>query len=233
MQGEIRSMYDTWKKMIDRCTNPRSRYWKCYGGRGIKVCRRWSKSFNSFCRDMGMRPTGMWLDRWPDPNGDYRPANCRWATPKQQQRNKRNNHVLTFKGRTMPIADWADELNVSMYTLFARIYKGWSVEETLTIPVIEGSVIRRSLWKHVTNKHRPDLRAARKQVAEECKRRYMLNRMKRKDAAGECRRCQSQVVMGRKLCQRHLDESNAYNSCWRHAHGLNLGKRGRPRKAVA
>lgn len=75
--------------MIDRCERPAGLRNPNYGGRGIRVCERWRNSFAAFLADMGPRPEGMSLDRFPDVNGDYGPGNCRWATASQQHSNVR------------------------------------------------------------------------------------------------------------------------------------------------
>lgn len=82
--------YRTWKLMKRRCFNKNTKEYKYYGGKGIGVCDRWVNSFSNFLEDMGKRPKGCSLDRI-DCSSDYSPENCRWATNRQQQRNRSNN----------------------------------------------------------------------------------------------------------------------------------------------
>lgn len=74
--------------MIYRCENPNVKDWKYYGGRGIKVCLEWRESFEVFLRDMGTRPSPSHSIDRIEPDGNYEPGNCRWATPLQQRHNR-------------------------------------------------------------------------------------------------------------------------------------------------
>lgn len=87
--------YSSWQSMLARCRYLKRDNDKKYCGRGIKVCKRW-ENFALFLKDMGERPEGKTLDRYPNNNGDYEPGNCRWATPVEQARNRRNKR-LTFE----------------------------------------------------------------------------------------------------------------------------------------
>lgn len=79
-----------WRTMLWRCYNSNHKKYKDYGGRGIRVCRRWRNSFENFLSDMGKAPSLRHsLDR-KKVNGNYTPSNCKWSTPIEQGRNKRN-----------------------------------------------------------------------------------------------------------------------------------------------
>lgn len=123
--------YRTWVNMKNRCASPNNPRWKDYGGAGIKLDPRWY-DFENFLKDMGERPQGKTLDRYPDPHGNYTKKNCRWATPQQQQNNMRNNRLETFNGHTQTLADWARELGVNTSTLRKRIDRGWTIERAFT-----------------------------------------------------------------------------------------------------
>lgn len=121
--------------MIQRCQTKSLSVYPIYGGRGIKVCSRWRNSFDKFISDMGIRPrAGMSIDRI-DPNGDYEPGNCRWATQETQANNTRRNRFIEFDGKRLTISQWARTMGIKKRTLHGRIYlRGWSVEKALTTP---------------------------------------------------------------------------------------------------
>lgn len=127
--------YMAWSSMKSRCLKPATKGYHWYGGRGITVCDAWQDSYDAFLQDMGRRPSPKHsLDRI-NPNGDYEPTNCRWATWTEQARNRRDNHVLALNGISRLLVEWSELLGISRMVIRARLRKGWSVERTLTTPL--------------------------------------------------------------------------------------------------
>lgn len=135
-QGETHPVYWVWRYMLQRCENPNNPAYKDYGGRGIKVCEEWHdpQVFIDWALTNGWQE-GLSIDRI-DNNGNYEPSNCRWTTQKEQARNKRNNRLITFNGKTQCLADWAEETGIKRQTLASRICNcHWSIERALTEPI--------------------------------------------------------------------------------------------------
>lgn len=127
----IRYTKISWYRMNSRCHNPKDPdYWR-YGGQGIAVCPEWRASFEIFFADMGLRPYGMTLDR-KDSTLGYTKDNCRWATSKVQ--NRHSQTLLTYKGVTKSLGEWAAEYGLKQTTLTMRL-KRMSLQEALTTPV--------------------------------------------------------------------------------------------------
>lgn len=129
--------YRVWKKMRDRCTNSNNEYWRWYGGKGIKVCRRWVglNGFTNFLNDVGRAPSPQHtLDRRRS-GGNYTPSNCRWATRLEQARNTSRNINITHDGRTQCVQAWLDEFGIPKSTYLSRfcIY-GWDRVRAATTP---------------------------------------------------------------------------------------------------
>ena len=123
--------YEIWCGMIKRCENAQAQHYDVYGGRGVKICRRWRRSFAAFLADMGPRPLGRSIDRFPDKNGDYRPGNCRWATAREQAQNTRTNRMITYRGEQLCVAAWARRLGIKYALIHDRLRRGWSVDRAL------------------------------------------------------------------------------------------------------
>jgi hypothetical protein len=110
--------------MRRRCEDPTDIGFPQYGGKGIKISERWQR-FDAFLADMGERPIGRTLDRWPNRDGDYEPGNCRWATPKEQVQNSRTPRLITFNGVTKNVTEWARHFGIHPSSMSERLAKGW------------------------------------------------------------------------------------------------------------
>ena len=124
--------YRSWSGAKMRCICPSNDRYDSYGGRGITMCDTWLNSFEQFYLDMGNRPTGTSLDRI-DNNGKYSKENCRWATAKEQMRNRRMHEKYGIS-----VTELAEKLNVPYGRIQARLQRGWSLEDATTIGLVQG-----------------------------------------------------------------------------------------------
>lgn len=126
-------IYSTWRNIKTRCYNKNTHNYKNYGGRGIVMCDRWLNSFSNFYEDMGDKPSSKYsIDRIDNDKG-YSKENCRWASSKDQARNRSNNLILKYNGESMAAFDWCKRLGIRNQTLWIRLNRlGWSLERALT-----------------------------------------------------------------------------------------------------
>jgi len=103
--------YKSWRAMWARCTNPKTHGYAEYGGAGIVVCERW-KDFANFLADMGERPEGLTLDRFPNKEGNYEPGNVRWATPKDQAFNRSSTVTVMYGDEVMNLAEFGRRIGM-------------------------------------------------------------------------------------------------------------------------
>ena len=123
-----------WTQMKTRCFNTNDEHYKDYGGRGITVCEEWMNSLLAFY-DWAMSngyKEGLTIDRI-DVNGNYEPSNCRWATMKEQSKNKRNTVFVTLDGITKTLLEWSEITGIKYQTLFSRYKAGKTPAEILKI----------------------------------------------------------------------------------------------------
>ncbi len=125
-------LYMRWKNMMRRCYDPLETGYHNYGAIGVRVCRRWHSKENFFS-DVGDPPSpDHTIDRFPNKFGDYDPSNFRWATPSEQNRNKRTNVWLELNGVRRVAVEWAKITGISAGLICARKRNGWSDERCLT-----------------------------------------------------------------------------------------------------
>ena len=124
-------LHKVWQNMRNRCYNSNTPDYKYYGGRGIKICKDWNDFtvFELWAMSNGYSDT-LTLDRI-DVNGDYCPANCRWATRKEQSNNKRNLHIIEHKGEIKTLTEWSKTLNIPISTLYRYLASEKSLEKAI------------------------------------------------------------------------------------------------------
>lgn len=130
-RGTTDPTYRSWAAMRQRCNNKNCTEYKNYGGRGIKICKRWN-DFSLFLLDLGERQVGFQLGRINNKLG-YSPTNCRWETPKQNSRNTRKNKRYTYLGESKSIAEWAEGFGINRKTATIRLSRGWTFDETFVM----------------------------------------------------------------------------------------------------
>jgi hypothetical protein len=154
----IRSrVYSSWGSMIQRCRNPNNSQYHDYGGRGITYDPAWS-NFENFLRDMGECPPGHTLERI-DNNGSYCKANCKWATRKEQQRNRRANQIIEFRGERRCLTEWSEIVNIKPETIRSRFRTGWTVESALSTPPVSDRSERGKLGYQTRKRNAADPKA--------------------------------------------------------------------------
>lgn len=116
--------------MMSRCYNIDHKQYEDYGGRGIEVVLRWH-TYENFLEDMGRRPSDKHSIDRKNNDGDYEKKNCRWATSRQQNRNRRGNKMITYSGKTLPLVRWLEKTGVNRSTFYHRLAAGMSDLEAL------------------------------------------------------------------------------------------------------
>lgn len=126
-------LYRTWQNMKRRCDNKKTKSYKYYGEKGIRVCDEWLHDFMNFynwAMQNGYKEE-LSIDRI-NVNGNYEPNNCRWVDIETQANNKTNNHFLSYNGKTLTINQWAKELNIPRETIKSRIKYNFSIDKILS-----------------------------------------------------------------------------------------------------
>lgn len=126
--------YKSWGGAKQRCYNENHHKYHLYGARGVTMCDRWRDSYENFYADMGERPPGTTLDRYPNSKGNYEPGNCRWATAVQQNNNRSINRMVTYRGVKMTATEAmraAGSVGPNIGNVCNRLDAGWSVEDAV------------------------------------------------------------------------------------------------------
>jgi len=131
--------FNAYLRMIERCYNPNHASYSNYGARGIGVCKRWrfgqdgKSGAEMFMKDMPLKPTPSHTLERINNEGIYEPDNCRWATVKEQANNRRSSRLITWRGTTKTLQQWADQIGINQSVL-RRCLKSWPLERALSEP---------------------------------------------------------------------------------------------------
>lgn len=128
--------WTSWSDMKSRCLNKNNVRYRHYGGRGIKICKRWVHSFENFIADMGERPSPNYTIDRINNDGNYEPNNCRWATYTEQNNNRKNTLWVIYKNNKMSLQQSirAAGCVVTWHTASQRIGRGWTVDKAVETP---------------------------------------------------------------------------------------------------
>lgn len=125
-------LYGVWLAIKRRCYKTYDREYGNYGQRGISMCNEWLNNYQTFYKwsvENGYAE-GLTIDRI-DNNGNYEPTNCRWVTQKQQQRNKRNNHLIEYNGEKFTAIEFAEKFNINYSTLLTRFSRKQEISDLI------------------------------------------------------------------------------------------------------
>lgn len=153
LHGESRhptSEYRSWLSMKGRCLKPHSASYFRYGAVGITICDEWVDSYETFLTDMGRKPTPQHTIDRIDGSKGYYPANCRWATKREQAQNRSSTTYFTLGDVTLPVIEWARKLGIHKSTILVRIRNGWTLEDALTTSSLlpRGKVVHGSQYAY-------------------------------------------------------------------------------------
>lgn len=140
MSSELKLIpeYGVWTAMLTRCYDPNCEAFQNYGARGITVCLRWRErrtGFKCFLEDMGSRPSKDYSIERVNNNEGYSPENCKWATRKEQCRNRRSNKLITIENTTRTLVEWCEVYSIKYSLVKDRLRDNWEITKALTTPL--------------------------------------------------------------------------------------------------
>lgn len=136
--GSGTRLYRIYNNMLTRCFTQKSKDYRLYGGKGIKVCAEWLGdngfvNFRNWSLQNGYDDT-LTIDRI-NSNGNYEPQNCRWTTNKVQMNNTCRNRYIEFQGERHTVTEWSEITGLSLETILSRLRYKWTIKDTLTKPI--------------------------------------------------------------------------------------------------